>query len=318
MLTTMLAAAMMLSPTSASLQTPPATTAAEKAASYVRRVTAEDGTITVQTCARKFTAAGKPDIWLVGVVHIGLADYYKSIQETLDAQDVVFYEGVRPSEKQKAEAEAKAKEHASGGEAQESSKHLYVVFGEALQLEFQNAHLSYKDPKFINVDLSWDEMDALNKKQQESGKGGGQYAMVQQVMDPNSPMAKTMITLLQSPIPGFKDALKVFFVKQLGEENKMTQDAGFSEIILNARNKVVEDKLAETFKQSQQPKSIGVIYGALHQPLFEKHLVDTYKYVPGETKWFAAANANPEKLDANGKRMLQMLESSTGAPGIGG
>lgn len=63
---------------------------------YIRVQSTEPGRRALETATRKLVSAdGKgPVIWLVGVTHIGNADYYAAIQKILDAQSLVLFEGV--------------------------------------------------------------------------------------------------------------------------------------------------------------------------------------------------------------------------------
>ncbi len=265
--------------------------------------------ITVQTAGQKMTAPGKPDVWLVGVVHIGLPAYYAEIQALLDGQEAVLYEGVKPSANQP-KTETPPPTDPEGKPAKKND--IYSVFGDIIGLEHQNSHMNYKRPNWINSDLSWDE---INAKKAE-GEGGGSVDRIQNMMKPDSSESKLLTTFLNLPLPGMKEALKVYFVKQLGEPNiqKMgpAGDPEFDRILLVERNKVVEKDLDKLIKRDKAPLSIGVIYGAAHQPAFVKHLSDSYGYTLSETKWFSAAMANPETLDASGKQMLDMLEKASG------
>ncbi len=59
--------------------------------------TETDGRMVLETATRTFTRDGAPSITLVGVAHIGTADYYRGLQAILDAHDLVLYESVYPA-----------------------------------------------------------------------------------------------------------------------------------------------------------------------------------------------------------------------------
>jgi hypothetical protein len=82
---------------------PPPPAAAEQpayqAAPYQRILEEPDtGKLSLQMAVREFRPrrAGEPTVYLAGAVHIGRDDFYKSLQQFLDAQDVVLFEGVKP------------------------------------------------------------------------------------------------------------------------------------------------------------------------------------------------------------------------------
>jgi hypothetical protein len=76
---------------------------------YLRAAeSAENGTTTLEVAVREFTPADHargPKILLVGVTHIGDKAYYDKLQELLDAQDLVLFEGVKPGDEDAALAQ---------------------------------------------------------------------------------------------------------------------------------------------------------------------------------------------------------------------
>lgn len=81
-------------------ETPAPKATAEKAADgndYIRVKDVDDGSHAVlQVAIRTFVKEGEPTIHLVGVVHIGDKAYYADLQNFLDEQDLVLFEGVKP------------------------------------------------------------------------------------------------------------------------------------------------------------------------------------------------------------------------------
>lgn len=57
------------------------------------------GRVKLQVAARSYTRPGATDgrvVWFASAVHVGDRSYYRALQESLDAKDVVLYEGVKP------------------------------------------------------------------------------------------------------------------------------------------------------------------------------------------------------------------------------
>ena len=73
------------------------TTPAAKGDPWVRLVEDEDRTLRMEVAMRTYKAEGKPDLLVAGAVHIGDRPFYKALQDSLDARDVVLFEGVKPS-----------------------------------------------------------------------------------------------------------------------------------------------------------------------------------------------------------------------------
>jgi hypothetical protein len=92
------AATLVGQPPAAQTTPPPATTPAEASKQYTRVVEHEDGSLTLEIAAKTFVPAnGKgPKVHLVGAVHIGDKTFYGSLQQMLDACDLVLFEGVKP------------------------------------------------------------------------------------------------------------------------------------------------------------------------------------------------------------------------------
>ena len=55
-----------------------------------------DHLVTLEIASRKYSAEGKPDLWLVGVSHVADEQFYSQVESLLDEFDVVLYESVRP------------------------------------------------------------------------------------------------------------------------------------------------------------------------------------------------------------------------------
>lgn len=267
---------------------------------YTKSVTQANGLIDMQTAAQKFMAPGKPDVWLVGVVHIGEKEYYANLLKHLDEQSVVLFEGVKPS----AKAPAKPADNTP-------QTPIYKALSDALKLEFQSTQINTQRPNWVNSDLSWDDLDKLNKEK-NAGKPNS-FDQVKQLLDPTSAMGKMLVNVLQTATPGMKEGIKMILVKNVASGKGPAMDKAMQEIIIDARNKSVMDTFAKTIK-ANPPKSVGIFWGAAHMPGLEKDLAKQYGYKPAERKWFHAASADPSKLDATGKMLVDMYEKQATEP----
>lgn len=84
----------------ASAQTHARVQATPPSADYIRIVDENDGLrVGLETSARVFKPASGSgaSVVLVGVMHVGDRSYYDALQKFLDAQDLVLFEGVKPS-----------------------------------------------------------------------------------------------------------------------------------------------------------------------------------------------------------------------------
>lgn len=266
---------------------------------YTRFVTKGDGTLEMSTAAQRFTAPGKPVVWLVGAIHIGQKSYYQGLQRLLDYSDQVFYEGV------KAGAGAAAPKVASTGKG---PKATYQILSDAIGLDFQLVDIDYTKPNWTNVDLTWAELDALNKAQ-ANGKPS-QFDQIKGMLDPNGPAAKSLSGVMGMATPGMKEAIKLFMIKAAGSEGGPGLDPATERIILQARNKTVVDAIDAATLAPAPPRAIAVFYGAKHMADLQATLVSKYGYTLDEKRWFPAASADPKKLDAMGKTMLEQIDKA--------
>lgn len=277
---------------------------------YTQSVTTPSGVVEMRTAAQRLTAEGKPDVWLVGAIHVGTKKYYEELQTLLDAQGTVLYEGVKPSKNAPKEQPAAPKP------GEQAPKPIYKVLSDALGLEFQLNQINYKHDNWINSDLSMDDLDKLNKE-----KGGGKptsFDTIKQVLDPNSPMAKQLTTVLGMATDGMKEAIKLIIVKKVAVGETPGLDATMQEIVLEARNKSALDYFAKTIAAPNPPKSVAIFYGAMHMPDIQKALATTYGYKSADQKWFLAASADPKKMDETGKSLYDMFEKMSAPAKKGG
>ena len=277
----------------------PATAGAPPSAGYSRFVTRGDGTMEMQTAAQRLVADGKPIVWLVGAIHIGRKGYYGELQRLLGYQDAVFYEGVRANAK--APGLGELPRSAPGAPTP-----TYKLLSDALGLDFQLADIDYRRKAWRNVDLTMEDLDRLNAK--ESGGKPSQFDQVKGVLEPGSPMAKSLSMAMGMATPGMKEAIKMLMIRVAGSESTPGLDPATERIILVARNRAVLDALDAAFAGASPPRAIGVFYGAKHLADLQRTLVEKYGYRLDEKRWFGAADADPKKIDATGQTLLDAFE----------
>lgn len=272
---------------------------------YTRFVTKPDGTLEMSTAAQQLVASGKPDVWLVGAIHIGAKPYYTALQSLLDAQGAVFYEGVRPSATAPSIAQRQTTPKPPAAPAPRAT---YKILSDAIGLDFQVEDIDYRRANWANVDLTMDDLDRINKAQ--SGGKPSQFDQVKGMLDPNGAAAKSLTGVMGMATPGMKEAIKILMIKTAGSDNAPGLDPATERIILQARNKVVIEALNDASFSTRAPKSIAVFYGAKHMADLQSSLVGQYGYRLGEKRWFAAAQADPKKVDAMGKTLLDTFEKA--------
>ncbi len=268
---------------------------------FVRTIDRTDGIAVSQTASRRLSAPGKPDIWLVGVAHIGLKQYYSDIQSLLDGQDVVLFEGVRPRDGSGKPSKVDPK----------APKQVYQTIGDFLGLDFQLADINYDHDNWLNSDLTLDELDKLNKKT-SNGKPS-QFDTIKQMLSPGSEQSKMLGTFFKTASPGVKEALKIFLVDKLAKVDTVLAsfaDPATINILLTARNQSISRTLDAELAKPNPPKSIAIFYGAAHQSDVKKTIVAKYGYHEVEQRWFTFATADRHKLDDAGRQFLKMFSTA--------
>lgn len=296
----------MITPFLASLFIAQGAAAPTPADSFSRMITRKDGTLEMQTAAQRLVADGKPIVWLVGAIHIGSKPYYGSLRRLLDYQDEVLYEGVKGGPPPSAPATPPAS--AIPPTATAPAKPVYKILSDAIGLEFQQTQITYDHPGWTNVDLSWSDLEKLNQAA-SSGKPS-QFDQVKGLLDPTSPTAKMLASVMGMASPGMKEAIKIMMVKSAGGESAVGLDPATERIILKARNESVVTALDATFARTDAPRALAVLYGAKHMPDLQATLVAKYGYRLDEKRWFAAADADPKKVDAMGQALLDGMEKA--------
>ena len=265
------------------------------APSYVQSVTDSKGITQLQIGTHKLTAAGKPDIWLVGAVHVGDKSYYRGLQQVLNAQDMVFFEGVKDDTGQ-----TNGMGNQLGG--------FYRALGEGVGLDFQMNDIDYAHPNWVNKDLKLSELNAMSKA--TSGGKPSMYGSLQTIMDPKSGMLSQFTSAMKVMPPGSKEALRYFLLTKLATVDSGTplMDPSSMAVIVTSRNKAVEDGVMAAINGPNPPKSIAIFYGALHLTGIESDFVSKLGYQDVLQTWFTAAKSDKSKIDAQGKMMLQAFD----------
>lgn len=273
---------------------------------FTRMSSPDSNLVSLETSAHQLVdPAGKlPTIWLVSTAHIGLKSYYASIQKILDAQTVTIYEGVKRNDDKGSKPLAKLDPN--------GLKSVYEAFSDALGLSFQLNEINYNHSNWKDVDLTWDQLVAINKK--ASGGKPSEFNTLTQVLDPTSPMAKQIVSFMETASPGVREAFKIFMIQKFSNLDALQSgafDPATQETILTQRNNAVLNEIATEVKTDKPTDSIAIYYGAMHLPSMESTLISKYGYQVKQIKWMTAATGDKSKLDASGKTLLNTLEKQT-------
>ena len=294
--------------------------------SYMRVAGASSNVVQLQIAVRKFVPArgSGPSVWLTGASHIGDSNYFAGLQNHLDAQSLVLFEGVSDrSERNRPKAhhapQTTEADAADAGKAEAGS--LQNSLAESLGLTFQLNGINYDRANFRNSDLSITELQRL-MQDSRGGKGeggaGAEFQQLLQIMDEKSFMgaiAKLVVTFLGSN-PKLQAITRLALIETLGEvKGDFSQVKGMPpelqrlvKVLIEARNQAVLDDLKGELKKKNPPRSIAIFYGAGHMEDMEKRLERELKYRPADQFWLTAFSVDLEKAGVT-KTELGMIRS---------
>lgn len=190
-----------------------------------------------------------------------------------------------------------------------SAPNLQERLAETFGLTFQLNEMDHEGPKWVNSDMSIDEVErALGFDGGDDGAEGKRNMLFEMLDGSSFPakIASTVLSLIES-IPGMAPRMKVMMLEMLANIDEKTLSNAvipgmddtkqLMKVIIEDRNQVVIDDLARIIKERPNLKSIGVIYGAGHLPDLARRLEEQLGYTHKGGKWLTAIRVD---LDAEG------------------
>ena len=245
-------------------------------------------------------------------MHIGEKTYYQQVQQFLDRQDLVLFEGVRvsrpapPSSPTSGSQPAAAKTAPAPGSTLASPlpdmTHIQQSMAQILNLQFQLTSINYRRANFRNSDLSWDELEGLAKS--DGTKTSAGLGELQSALTGTGSMGTMIGTVLKQAqsSPAFAKTFRNMIVDLFADPRKMAalkkqqdiSDPGLNAIVVAARNKKVLTDLKALSRDEKKPlHSVAIFYGAEHMPDMEKHLISDMGYRAADTQWLTAITTTP-------------------------
>ena len=278
---------------------------------YVRVANTDSNLVQLQIAVRKFVPIRGPGpaIWLTAVAHIGEAGYYAALQQHLDTQTLVLFEGISASAHRPAEMtipRTSGTNTASGSSPAarppaEEIGGLQSSLAASLGLVFQLTAIDYERPNFHNCDLSIPELRQL-LAQGESNSGstgaGENFEGVLSLMQGGSFFDSVLQVGLRflGASPKLRALGRLALIDVIGEIqgdfshlHALPPDMSqLLEVLLERRNQKVVSELKADLPQLSKRESIAVFYGTGHMPDLEKRLREQLRYHPAAERWFTA------------------------------
>lgn len=284
----------------------PATPAAEQQSApaaakkdYIR-FTEDEQTGRLETAVCRFTGKDGLQVDLVGVVHIADMAYYKELDRKLgEDYDAVLYELVgEPERLQPGLKKEKPADEEPPPAKPERPSMLGVLqrkMGDILKLEFQLGSINYDRPHFIHADMTPKQFEEERKRNGESflkmflrslkAQSDPEMAKMADDLNAITPGLLVKLMLNRDISADLKIALGRMFDQSEHTTSKLMEGDNGS-VILDGRNKVASDKLAEIIKQGK--KKISIFYGAAHLPGLEELMIRDHGLTPSDTQWLTA------------------------------
>jgi hypothetical protein len=276
---------------------------------YTRFVRTGEDDYTMQLAVRTFRPAKKrgPKVTLVSAVHIGSKGYYANLQQILDAQRLLLFEGVS-DDPDSFKQRSVARETSTG--AEEKGDTLYDHLAKATGLSTQLEGIRYNRKHFQNADLSMREM---RQRLQDESKRGGQTAReareALQIIREMEGMLRGSggFAMLMARgvfgVVGSSPQLRTLFLYQIGtvEDKKAAFSSSWvppglrrlERMILQERNEYAMGELKKVLSRKRPPRNVGIFYGAAHLPGMEEILVRQMGYRLEKTQWLTAFSLHP-------------------------
>lgn len=253
---------------------------------YVRVLRDEDEQpLALQTAIVRYV--GKPDsefagriVDLIGVVHIGQANYYRELDERLQTYDKVLYELVAP-DGTRIRPEDLQQRRSLLASVQTGMKDM-------LNLEYQLEKIDYMAENFRHADMSPDEFSEDLKN-----RGDSVWKMLARMMgagiatqSKNGGDAGILMALFS------KDRSKLMKRAMAGQlvDIEMVSagisDADGENTLIKGRNRKAFEILRDELQQNSQ--TIGVFYGAGHLPDMAERLEKQFDMEATTTDWLDA------------------------------
>lgn len=276
-------------------------------APYTRRVETTNGLVTLEVALRQFAPQSSrggffPEIWLVGVTHLGTSNYYARLQRFLDAQELVLFEGIGATNGQF---------HVSQG----AGFSLQPALAKALGLHFQLTSLDYQRPHWVNSDLGLADLqrhlpaDGPSTSMDQlmaAFQGEGAVGMV----------ARLGVALLAAS-PRLQAISRLMLIETLGGFNGELPEGAelgidtkeLMRVLIRERNAVVVRDLRRALRGRPLPKTIAIFYGAGHMPDLESRLRLELGLTPVSDQWLRAFSVNPGRTGLSADEITMIRES---------
>ncbi len=236
---------------------------------------------------RYVPASGKGDVVLdlIGAVHVGDTQYYRTLNEEFENYDIVLYELV-----------AEKGTRVPKGGRKGGDMFPVEMLKNMLKLDSQLRVVDYSKKNFKHADMSPADMKKAMEKRGDTGftlilgilrdmiRESNRMA-AKQAADPDSVPQISLMDLLFNPDGGKK--LRRMMALQLGDpESSGALGETLNTLLVEDRNQAALKVFREELDKGT--KKIAIFYGAAHMPDFEQRLKDKFDMKVESVRWIEA------------------------------
>jgi len=167
----------------------------------------------------------------------------------------------------------------------------------AFRLTFQLDEMDTDKPNYLNADMSADEIEERLAEADADG------SILFSLLDGSGFQAQMIGAVLGiiERMPGASSRGKLMMIEMLARADTdlmaagMPGGEGLLKVIIDDRNQVVLDRLAEALRQPEPPRRIGILYGAGHMPDLIERLQDQLGFTQTAEHWIPAVTLDLAK-----------------------
>ena len=230
------------------------------------------------------------------------AGYYEQVQRDLDQYDTVLYEGVKQGDQPNKET--------IGLQAVQSG------MARVLGLQYQKDGIAYVGTNMVHADIDASALERNLNGEKLTPFGG---MISPEMVDRLKPFLELLGTFLDQWLasnPGIQNSLKHQFGSSMSQTDVSSQlPPNMKKAIIDDRNQIVMDVLAEQRRVNPHRKRIAIFYGAAHNMDFSRRL-QAQGYTRGTRRWLTAWEIG--KVEAGGGLFGGFGDLQDGFEGLGG
>ena len=239
---------------------------------YVDGDTANDGELQVEVT--RFRNQAGIEVTLYGVVHIADQSYFAQIQRDLATYDTVLYEGVKQGTRPNTETKG--------------LNAIQKLMATVLGFQFQKDGIDYNQRNFVHADI---DIDTLQRNMK-----GKSLNPLEQYFDPATTerlapfmeLASQFVKAYMDSNPELRNRLRKQMAQSLaGTDISAQLPPDMKKAIIDDRNQIVMNVLADQLQKHPSKKKIAIFYGAGHNPDFVQRL-QRLGYTQQGSRWMTA------------------------------